>query len=97
MTLDQIITLLVLAGVIAALNWDRVRADVVALGGAATLMITGAVRPSEVQAAFESSAIDTLASPFVIAHAIELSGLLGLMIRRMIALCKRKEIGWTND
>src|SRR3546814_877885 len=89
MTLDQIITLLVLAGVIAALIWDRVRADVVALGGAAILLITGAVRPSEVQAAFGSPAIVTLASLFVIAHAMELSGLLDLMIRRMIALCKR--------
>src|SRR3546814_12141014 len=73
----------------AALSWDRVRADVVALGGAAILLITGAVRPSEVQAAFGSPAIVTLASLFVIAHAMELSGLLDLMIRRMIALCKR--------
>src|SRR3546814_15554658 len=62
MTLDQIITLLVLAGVIAALIWDRVRADVVALGGAAILLITGAVRPSEVPAAFGSPAIVTLSS-----------------------------------
>lgn len=89
MTPEQIITLLVLSGVIAALIWDKVRPDVVALSGAAVLLICGAVRPSEVQAAFGSPAIVTLASLFVIAHAMELSGLLDAMIRRAVALCRR--------
>ncbi len=89
MTFVQIITLLVLTGVIAALIWDGVRADVVALAGAAILLLSGAVRPSEVQAAFGSPAIVTLASLFVIAHAMELSGLLDLLIRHAVALCRR--------
>ena len=89
MTPEQIITLLVLIGVIAALIWDKIRPDVVALSGAAILLISGAVRPSEVQAAFGSPAIVTLASLFVIAHAMELSGLLDAMIRQAVALCRR--------
>lgn len=89
MTFEQIITLMVLTGVIAALIWDAVRADVVALAGAAILLLSGAVRPSEVQAAFGSPAIVTLASLFVIAHAMELSGLLDLLIRQAVALCQR--------
>src|SRR5690606_25148996 len=89
MTFEQAVTLAVLAGVIAALIWDKVRADVVALAGAAVLLITGAVRPSEVQAAFGSPAIVALASLFVIAHAMELSGLLDLLIGRAVAMCKR--------
>lgn len=89
MTLEQLVTLLVLAGVIFALIWDRVRADVVALAGAAILLLTGAVRPSEVQGAFGSPAIIALASLFVIAHAMELSGLLDLLIRKAVALCRR--------
>lgn len=89
MTVEQIITLLVLAAVVAALIWDKVRADVVALAGAAVLLVTGAVRPSEVQGAFGSPAIVTLASLFVIAHAMELSGLLDLLIRRAVAVCRR--------
>lgn len=92
MTIEQIITLLVLAAVVAALIQDKLRADVVALAGAAILLITGAVRPSEVQGAFGSPAIVTLASLFVIAHAMELSGLLDLLIRRAVALCKRTGI-----
>lgn len=89
MSFEQILTLLVLVGVIGALIADRVRADVVALAGAAVLLLFGAVRPSEVQGAFGSPAILTLASLFVIAHAMELSGLLDLLIRRAVVLCRR--------
>ena len=89
MTFEQFVTLIVLVGVIVALIWDKVRADVVALAGAAILLLTGAVRPSEVQGAFGSPAIIALASLFVIAHAMELSGLLDLLIGKAVALCRR--------
>ena len=45
MSIDQVLTLLVLAAVVAALIWDKVRPDVVALSGAAVLLMTGVVRP----------------------------------------------------
>lgn len=89
MTFDQFLTLLVLAAVIAALVWDKIRSDVVALAGAAFLLVTGVVRPVEVQAAFASPAIVALASLFVIAYAMELSGLLDAAIRKLVALCRR--------
>ncbi|MDQ3144263.1 MAG: SLC13 family permease [Pseudomonadota bacterium] len=89
MSLDQIVTLCVLVAVVAALILDRTRADVVALCGAAALLISGAVRPIEVQGAFASPAIIALASLFVIAYAMELSGLLDAAIRRSVALCQR--------
>ena len=82
-------TLLVLAAVVAALVFDKGRADVVALSGAAVLLISGVVRPAEVQGAFASPAIIALASLFVIAHAMELSGLLDSAIRSMTNLCRR--------
>jgi di/tricarboxylate transporter len=88
MTSAQLITLLVLAAVVAALIWDRLRADVVALTGAALLLMTGVVRPVEVQGAFASPAIIALASLFVIAYAMELSGLLDSAIRKVVALCR---------
>jgi di/tricarboxylate transporter len=88
-TPEQIVTLAVLAAVVAALIWDRVRADVVALAGAAVLLMSGAVRPAEVQGAFGSPAIIALASLFVIAYAMELSGLLDRMIQWAVALCRR--------
>lgn len=89
MTIDQVLTLLVLAAVVAALIWDKVRADVVALSGAAVLLMTGVVRPVDVQGAFASPAIIALASLFVIAYALELSGLLDRAIAMAVSMCKR--------
>ena len=89
MTASQLLTLLVLAAVILALIWDMLRADVVALTGAAVLLISGVVRPVEVQSAFASPAIVALASLFVIAYAMELAGLLDEGIRRVVKLCRR--------
>jgi di/tricarboxylate transporter len=89
MTASQLITLAVLAAVVGALIWDRIRSDVVALTGAAVLLMTGVVRPVEVQSAFASPAILALASLFVIAYAMELSGLLDAAISQVTALCRR--------
>jgi di/tricarboxylate transporter len=89
MTIDQILTLLVLGAVVAMLILDRLRADVVALAGAAVLLMTGVVQPSEVQNAFASPAIIALASLFVIAYALELSGLLDRAITLGVSLCSR--------
>lgn len=89
MNIHQIIALAVLLGVIAALIRGRMRSDVVALAGAAVLLATRTIRPGEVQGAFASPAIIALASLFVIAYAMELSGLLGLIIRGAILLCGR--------
>ena len=89
MTVDQLVTLAVLAAVIAALVLDKARADVVALCGAAVLLMSGAVRPVEVQGAFASPAIIALASLFVIAYAMELSGLLDTAIHKGVMLCRR--------
>lgn len=89
MTFDQIAALVVLVAVVGLMIHGRMRADVVALLGAAVLLVLGVVRPVEVQGAFASPAVITLASLFVIAYAIELSGLLGLMIRQATRLSAR--------
>ncbi len=89
MTSDQLVTVLVLAAVIAALIWDKVRADVVALAGASVLLVSGVVRPSEVQSAFASPALIALASLFVIVYAIELSGVLDRLITLAVVLCRK--------
>jgi Na+/H+ antiporter NhaD/arsenite permease-like protein len=88
-TLDQIIALIVLVAVVGVMIHGRMRSDVVALSGAAALLLFGVVRPVEVQSAFASPAVIALAGLLVIAYAIELSGLLGLMIRKATGLCRR--------
>jgi Na+/H+ antiporter NhaD/arsenite permease-like protein len=89
MTFDQIAALAVLIGVVGVLIHGKLRADVVALTGAAVLLLLGVVRPVEVQSAFASPAVIALAGLFVIAYAIELSGLLGLLIRQATRLAAR--------
>lgn len=89
MTFAQIAALVVLTVVVGVLIHSRVRSDVAALSGAAALLLLGVIRPVEVQGAFASPAIIALACLFVIAYAIELSGLLGLMIRQATKLCAR--------
>ncbi|GAA0637199.1 SLC13 family permease [Brevundimonas lenta] len=89
MPFDQIAALVVLVTVVGVLIHGRVRSDVVALSGAAALLLLGVVRPVEVQSAFASPAVIALAGLFVIAYAIELSGLLGLMIRQATRLAIR--------
>ncbi|WP_333590852.1 SLC13 family permease [Brevundimonas sp.] len=89
MTFDQIAALVVLVVVVGVLIHGRMRADVVALSGAAVLMMLGVVRPVEVQGAFASPALIALGGLFVIAYAIELSGLLGLLIREATKLAAR--------
>ncbi len=89
MSFDQITALVVLIAVVGVLIHGRIRADVVALSGSAVLLIVGVVRPTEVQSAFASPAIIALAGLFVIAYAIEISGLLGLLIRQATRLAQR--------
>jgi len=85
----QAVTLAVLVAVVGALIVDKFRADVVALTGAAVLLMTGAVKPSQVEVAFASPAIIALASLFVIAYAMERSGLLDQAIRGGVWLARR--------
>jgi di/tricarboxylate transporter len=89
MSFDQAAALVVLIAVVAALIWNRLRSDVIALAGAAALLALGVIRPSEAQAAFASPALVALASLFVIAYAMELSGLLDALIRMGVRLCSR--------
>jgi di/tricarboxylate transporter len=88
LTPDQIITLAVLVGVVGLLIWDRIRSDVVALAGAAVLLVSGAIRPVDVQSAFASPALIALASLFVIVYAMELAGLLDTLIRNAARMCR---------
>ncbi|MCD2325475.1 anion permease [Sphingomonas sp. IC-56] len=89
MSFNQIAALVVLVVVVGVLIHGKVRSEVAALAAAASLMLLGVIRPVEVQGAFASPAIIALACLFIIAYAIELSGLLGLLIRQATRMCAR--------
>ena len=88
-TLPQAITLAVLIGVVIALIADRGRPEVIALSGAAVLLLSGAIRPMQVQSAFASPAIIALASLFVISYSMERSGLLDQAVRAGVWLGRK--------
>jgi len=89
MPFNQIAALVVLVAVVGVLIHGKLRSDVAALSAAAALMLLGVIRPVEVQGAFASPAVIALACLFVIAYAIELSGLLGLLVRQATKMCAR--------
>ena len=89
MSFDQIAALVVLVAVVGVLIHGKVRSDVAALSAAAALLLLGVIRPVEVQGAFASPAVIALACLFVLAYAIELTGLMGLLIRQATVLCQR--------
>ena len=89
MEFNQIAALVVLVAVVGVLIHGKLRSDVAALSAAAALLLLGVIRPVEVQGAFASPALIALACLFVIAYAIELSGLLGLLIRQATKMCSR--------
>ena len=89
MEFNQIAALAVLVAVVGVLIHGKIRSDVAALSAAAALLAMGVIRPVEVQGAFASPAVIALACLFVIAYAIELSGLLGLLIRQATRLCAK--------
>jgi di/tricarboxylate transporter len=89
MSFNQIAALVVLIVVVGVLIQGRIRSEVAALTAAASLMLLGVIRPVEVQGAFASPAIIALACLFIIAYAIELSGLLGILIHQAMRMCAR--------
>ena len=89
MNFNQVAALVVLVAVVGVLIHGKIRSEVAALAAAASLMLLGVIRPVEVQEAFASPAIIALACLFIIAYAIESSGLLGLLIRQATKLCAR--------
>lgn len=89
MTSPQIISLCALLAVVAILIWGKLRSEIVALTGAAVLLVTHTIRPIDVQGAFASPAIITLASLLVITYAMELSGLMGSLVRGATRLSER--------
>ena len=88
-TAAQTITLVVLLGVVIALILDTGRPEIVSLTGAAVLLLSGAIRPVEIQSAFASPALIALASLFVIAYAMERSGLLDQAVRGGVWIGRR--------
>jgi di/tricarboxylate transporter len=74
MTLDGWITLAILAAAVVLFVLDRVRADAVALGVLALLLLTGIVSPEAGLSGFSHPATVTVAAMFVLSAGLERTG-----------------------
>ncbi len=78
------VTLAVLAGVLAGLVLDRVSPVGAVLGGLVVLLLLGVVSPAEAFSGFANPATATIAALFVVARAVQQTGLLGSLLQRVL-------------
>lgn len=89
MNFDQLATLAVLAAVVVALLSDRVRADVAAMAAAAVLLALDVISLQDLGRGLASPALVALASLFVIARALDVTGGMGVIIRSAARMTDR--------
>lgn len=70
-----------LALTLAAFMSDRIRPDLVAVGGLLLAVLVGLVPPREAFSGFADSAVITVAAVLIIGRAVELSGAASLLVR----------------
>lgn len=86
MTLDALLTLLVIAGAVTLFVSERLPADVVALLVLASVLVLGLVTPAEALSGFSSEATITVAAMFVLSAGLQATGALralGRLIARV--------------
>ncbi|MDP1874265.1 SLC13 family permease [Phenylobacterium sp.] len=89
MNFEQLATLAVLAAVVVALLSDRVRADVAAMVAAATLLALEVITLEDLGRGLASPALVALASLFIIARALDVTGGMGVIIRSAARMTDR--------
>ena len=89
MNFEQLATLAVLAAVVVALLSDRVRADVAAMVAAATLLGLDVISLEDLGRGLASPALVALASLFIIARALDVTGGMGVIIRSAARMTDR--------
>ena len=81
MTFDLAIVVLLMLATFAAMVWERVSIDVVALCAMGVLIATGVLTPQEAFSVFSNEAVITVASMFVLSAALIRTGALDGLIR----------------
>jgi len=89
--LKVLATLLILAGTIYGFVSEKVSPDVVALLAILALLLTGVLRPDEAFSGFSHPATVSVAAVLVLSSAIERTGVLSVVARRVLAPLGRSE------
>lgn len=94
-TLKIIATLLILAGAIYGFISEKAPPDVVSLLIILALLLTGVLGPDEAFSGFSHPATVSVAAVLVLSSAIERTGVLSLLARRVLAPLGRSEVLFT--
>ncbi len=93
--LKAVATLLILGGAVYGFISEKVPPDVVSLLVILALLLTGVLRPSEAFSGFSHPATVSVAAVLVLSSAIERTGVLSLLARRVLTPLGRSEILFT--
>jgi di/tricarboxylate transporter len=94
-TLKVVATLLILAGAIYGFVSEKIPPDVVSLLVILALLLTGVLGPTDAFSGFSHPATVSVAAVLVLSSAIERTGVLALLARRVLAPLGRSEILFT--
>jgi di/tricarboxylate transporter len=84
MTLEQILILAILVATVAMFLWGRWRHDMVALGALLACVFAGLVPSAGAFSGFGHPAVITVACVLVLSHALQVSGAVDIMVRRIM-------------
>jgi di/tricarboxylate transporter len=84
MTLDQVLILAILIATVGMFLWGRWRHDMIALGALLACVFTGLVPSSAAFSGFGHPAVITVACVLVLSHALQVSGAVDLLVRRVM-------------
>ena len=84
MNFEIIIVLLALAGMVAALIWDRMRPGMVLLSVVVFFLCVGILSPKEMLEGFSNRGMITVGMLFLVSEGIRQSGALGQFIKRLL-------------
>lgn len=82
--MDAVITVVVLAGLLAGLATGRVPPAAGVIGSGVVLLLTGVITPEQAFSGFANDAVITIAALYVVAHAVQRAGVLDAAVRRLM-------------
>lgn len=90
--LQMTLSLALVVLVFAAFLWERFTPDVVVMSAVCALLVTGTLTSADVMGVFSNPAPITVACMFILSAALERTGLIDLMGRRVVQLAGRSAL-----
>jgi di/tricarboxylate transporter len=92
MTLPQVISLAILAGLLVLFIWDKLRFDIIALLALLAAVACGIVPANKAFSGFSNSLLPLIASALVVSNAVGKSGLIEQVVRFMRPVLQRPSL-----